>query len=629
MSRQEDIYLGPRKHWEEKRGHRPWHRHLPWLLPLAACGVFLVLILGSLAVRQVILRRADGRTESPELQSVTGATSSNPGQKKDPTRVSSAVPPRLGEDPDLEVLPPPSAKQPGRTLPKMLVVGPGPEMFHSVEDAVSVAIPGDIVEICTNQPMYVGGAELRAKKKGKNGRLTIRGGKGFQPVLRGPVGGPMLTLVNVDLKLSDLHFASGEGFRVRDGSVLVQRCTFTWLKRGGGFGVRIVNLRGEDNPLSVIINQCLLRGEESEGCGLEARGASISISLNESACVRIWFGMVVYLDEKQSLAIRQATLITRFLSLRARNPSSWPENAFSFRMEHTLFDAFAGGGYLAHLELPNDYRPSTLSECQQIFGHAIREVGGQHNIGSFWNSAWRVGGNESFGVLPDGFCDQHEIVYGKRIEEARELTHKKSDFDGAGRVLAAVEPVDLLATPAASLPTNGVERIRYGVDTTKLPIPPVLTLKEYDPDILGFHEAEQFKILRKSEEFPVERESLEEKPLWTIDERHLAGYATKAGQWVDLSFPIPRAGRYRVRAHLTRGPEFGIVRILLHGRRAGTDVDLGGTELAPLQVDLGEFDFPAGNAVLRIETARSSSQSPKPGFRFGIDCLILRRVQPQ
>ncbi len=107
----------------------------------------------------------------------------------------------------------------------------------------------------------------------------------------------------------------------------------------------------------------------------------------------------------------------------------------------------------------------------------------------------------------------------------------------------------------------------------------------------------------------------------------MLGEATKPGQWADLLVAVPQAGKWSVRARLTRSPASGVVKFTINGEPAGKEVDLFAAEISPLPVvELGEHTLPRGDVNLRIETVGSSPNAAKPGYRFGIDRVVLRRV---
>lgn len=141
-----------------KRRKKPWYRHIPWMISLVACGVFIVLIGGVFGVRQVVILVRGSHSEVTAEDN--GSPAGSAGQKGSTDLELNAS--LKSNEPRMEVLPPKAAMQPGRKLPKMLLVGRRSEMFQSLEKAMKIAIPGDIIEIRTSRPMLVRGSELRA-----------------------------------------------------------------------------------------------------------------------------------------------------------------------------------------------------------------------------------------------------------------------------------------------------------------------------------------------------------------------------------------------------------------------------------------------------------------------------------
>src|SRR5207245_2802256 len=132
-------------------------------------------------------------------------------------------------EPGDEVLPPHAVGALGRRLPKLLLVGNRREMFPTLAKAVAAALPGDIIEIRTKVPLVEAEAVARVKEKIRDAPLTIRAGKGYQPVLRTASGGPLLTCVNVDLKIVGIHFACTQPcscIYVENSDATVSQCSF-------------------------------------------------------------------------------------------------------------------------------------------------------------------------------------------------------------------------------------------------------------------------------------------------------------------------------------------------------------------------------------------------------------------
>ena len=221
--------------------------HSAWLVPLAACVVFVMLIFTALGVRRVIILL--------RMDSNDGAAIAENGSERgaaDEATMDSVDEDGRGlslesSEPGYEVLPPLAAKKPGRTLPKMLLVGPHKQMFPSLSAAAKLAIPGDIIEIRTNGPLVEPGAELHAKQKPKGTPIIIRAGRGFQPVVRGAI-----SIANVDVHLIRIHFAT-ISLSSEDSSWLMEQCSIT-----GGI-CSTVNAKGANDPLQVRMDRCFFR----------------------------------------------------------------------------------------------------------------------------------------------------------------------------------------------------------------------------------------------------------------------------------------------------------------------------------------------------------------------------------
>ena len=176
-------------------------KHTSWLVPVAACVVFVVLIAGILGVRKIIIRKAGETVALVKRVLGTGgpeAATSLEDQVGDKEQASEEQASLEPDEPGLEVLPPAAAKLPGRKLPRLLFVGRHPQMFQSLAEAVKVVIPGDIIEIRTNGS--AGGARRRVAREGKGqGYAAGDPRRSRVPARRAPGGVPLLT-VNVDLK---------------------------------------------------------------------------------------------------------------------------------------------------------------------------------------------------------------------------------------------------------------------------------------------------------------------------------------------------------------------------------------------------------------------------------------------
>jgi hypothetical protein len=168
-------------------------------------------------------------------------------------------------------------------------------MFHFLEDAVAVAIPGDTIEIRTNRPMLVGGAEVRVKEKVKDAPLTIRAGRRYEPVLRAGSDRPMVKVTNVDLKLVGLHFAVATHdvscLDIDNCGVTAERCTVTGLldPLGKSNSIWLGTPARGGAPRRVLLDHCLLRGRMA---ALRCAGADCELTFRDSAVVG---GQMIYI----------------------------------------------------------------------------------------------------------------------------------------------------------------------------------------------------------------------------------------------------------------------------------------------------------------------------------------------
>ena len=453
----------------------PWWRHSPLAVPIAACVVFAVLIAGVLGVRKVVILLRGARSESRGPEAV-------PGSKRSELDVVAEELKKRGllesSDPGMDVLPPPAAKQPGRKLPKMLLVGRHPEMFPSLEAAVSVAIPGDIIEIRANVPLLVRPSALKVESKPKEAPLTIRAGKSFQPVLRG-AGSAMVSLTNVDVKIVGLHFTSTGGGLVvgaENSDVVFQFCSSTNV---GLLGLQ--NSQGRAKGVQVRVAQCFVRGAGVA----QIVGPSVAVTLEECGLVSGGVACVFSCDEEQSLTIRRSTFVT-YDAVHLNFVKPWPVLRFSFQMERSVFGQLACCPCIAHVHLREVDAPAPLQDPVGALRQAFGEFHARDNVAQTWEGwAWiKVDSHGSYtkeavnAELPQWWDDS--LRFGKQLELVRSLIHEKGTKpDEVAAGYRKVLPEDLIAASSVL-----AERLkagqRYGCDVTQLPIPPAVTLEPYD-----------------------------------------------------------------------------------------------------------------------------------------------------
>jgi len=92
--------------------------------------------------------------------------------------------------------------------------------------------------------------------------------------------------------------------------------------------------------------------------------------------------------------------------------------------------------------------------------------------------------------------------------------------------------------------------------------------------------------------------------------------------FVELSFPVARAGRYRVRVLATAAPDFAKVRATLDGNTVEPDFDLYCGMVSPSgSLELGAHELAAGRHHLRFTAVGKNPAST--GYHFGLDAIDL------
>lgn len=95
----------------------------------------------------------------------------------------------------------------------------------------------------------------------------------------------------------------------------------------------------------------------------------------------------------------------------------------------------------------------------------------------------------------------------------------------------------------------------------------------------------------------------------------------KPGDRLVLEFPVPRSGRYEVRADLTKAVDYGIVRLSIDDG-PGVELDRYHTAVAHEEVSLGIHSLDAGAHRLTVTLLGHNSKAQKKGM-FGLDYLRL------
>ena len=111
---------------------------------------------------------------------------------------------------------------------------------------------------------------------------------------------------------------------------------------------------------------------------------------------------------------------------------------------------------------------------------------------------------------------------------------------------------------------------------------------------------------------------------WSGD-AHLWWGAEQAGDSLDLPLPFHKAGKYRLIAHFTKGPNYGILQVKLNGAELGQPIDFYDPKIETTDpIDLGVVTLPEGKPIFGV-TVTGKNAGSKGSF-FGLDYLKLLPV---
>lgn len=511
MPRQEGPYLGPRHHWTKPRTPKAWQRHWPWLVPLGFCGVFLVLIVGAMQIRQLIIRRIPSGSNGQIEQQLESKPPEHGPKQSAQSAVPAPVDPALqSSEPGYQVLPPAAARAPGRKLPKMLLVGDRPEMFPSLEEALNVAISGDIIEIRTNRPIIVTSATYHARDEKNGDTLTIRGGVGFQPVLRHGKKRPypadlcMFKFVNTKVKLAGLHFtsqnrASREGFVFFDlgggGEVIAHDCSFTGSAKepGSVFDLNLYDRDLQKDPRAAAANvhleRCFFRGHTLGVVRCNPLVASVhvqnSLLMNWSVARSFGFApspVPTPPDCRRELLFRNNTMVSDIVLSYGHVPDREAESRIWITAENNVF-----------------VTSLVLEHSASADYYDMRSLVGSHYKWSGRGNLFDVRTNWSQGmaVLCRGRPSvnngpyQHVVRVGANLSEWNSFWGSQAEIESEMGTAPFVREIDFqnhwktLPTDYELRPVGPVEQlarrgIRVGCDISQIPVPPPATLEPYE-----------------------------------------------------------------------------------------------------------------------------------------------------
>lgn len=161
--------------------------------------------------------------------------------------------------------------------------------------------------------------------------------------------------------------------------------------------------------------------------------------------------------------------------------------------------------------------------------------------------------------------------------------------------------------------TDGFDRVR-AADAIVRPLPAYVA-----PRVPGAIEGESLRIVRvKGTAEPQSWDGLS-------GETHLWWHAGMGlGDTLTLSFPAPKAGRYRVLGRFLQARDYGIHQIAINGQKAGDPIDFYNPDVKPGRaVELGTFELREGANEFAVTVMGANDKAIK-AYMFGLDYLLLQ-----
>jgi hypothetical protein len=140
--------------------------------------------------------------------------------------------------------------------------------------------------------------------------------------------------------------------------------------------------------------------------------------------------------------------------------------------------------------------------------------------------------------------------------------------------------------------------------------------------IPGVIEGEQMRVLSKTGGDPQEQDMTAWGEKWSHDAQ-LWWINAKPGNELMLALPVEKAGKFKLLARLTKAVDYGIVQLILDGRKIGEPVDLYNDGVIPTgELDLGAYDLSAGEHKLTVLITGANEKAVK-SYMFGLDYVKL------
>ena len=471
----------------------PWYRHLSILISIGACVAFAVLIGGTVVIRTVILRIQPPPQNDASIPNVEPPVASEPVPSKVSNPVASISEEPKKEDTVPEVLPALADSKPGGKLARMLLVGPGKDMFPTISAAIKSAAPGDIIEVRTNGPLLELGTELKSKTRRKGVPLTIRGANGFRPVVR--VKSPLILSENIDVLVSGMHFVSNGSANllwVNDGNVSVQDCSLSCIQTRPGQLMVLYHIASRDTAeqFQVSFERCFLR-ESSFGSLVSGRSAFVA---KDCGYIGIHGSVLINceLAENNSAAFEKCTFIRAWMmTATVREPTQWT-TPFTCRVSNSILGHLLVPPRAIQISSSPSFQPTNAATAMngvtRLFklegSHSVRQLdlntSGDPRMPDLLQSWVGVGGMHlKFPIAPTIPTLDSSIRFGEGIERVRFLTGPGGDLPSARALCRSLLPDQLLVTstgPLADLRNGGIV---VGCDVSLLPVPPPITLEPF------------------------------------------------------------------------------------------------------------------------------------------------------
>jgi hypothetical protein len=372
---------------------------------------------------------------------------------------------------------------------KLLLVGRHAQLFQTVGEAFAAAIPGDTIEIRGNGPFLETAAEREFKEYQPGAPITLRAGKGFQPVVQmGHTEGAVYCMRNADLAVSEVHLTSQAGgtwFQIHEGQVSLADCTVTAIPVEGLWPgclvCRVITTSRLARPRRVSFERCFSRN----GSNLAAiTGPDVAVGITDRV-VQGGMGVVSFTaNENHSVKILRSTFLGSYVMQCTQDGQGWPAERMRFRMQQSIFGHIACCPHLVRLTLPASVTIRSTEQAHAAFQLAFQEIAAESCVATYWEGWGSIDhGPAQFWLRDAGFAvippHDQALRFSEPIEEARTLTHVKGDQLSAGKVTSALRPADFEVAssgPLADLRSAGVQ---CGCDVSRLPVPPDATLLSY------------------------------------------------------------------------------------------------------------------------------------------------------